>query len=256
MRLVQLTDLHLLESPGGRVRKVDVRAGFERLLRAARRYEPEYYVLTGDLADDGKKGSYEALRELLGDVADQTVVLPGNHDDPTLLRALFRGQEGAPGRVGFTFHAGGWHVIGVDTKVTGRVLGRIGPEQLTWLDRELSAGVEPAILFLHHPPIRVGTHWLDASRLADAEQLGELARQHVRLRIIACGHAHMDFSGRLGGSEVFVTPSTAFQFVAGSWWPRIGGRRGQGTGFRVFDLAEPHSTEVVFADSSTTNPPA
>lgn len=248
MRLVQLTDLHLLANPRGRVRKVDVRAAFARVLHEARGREPDYYVLTGDLADDGKRESYEALREMLREVLDHTVVLPGNHDDPSLLRTFFPSSVGAPGRVGFTFHAGGWQVIGLDTKVAGRVLGRIGPEQSSWLDAELSSSGEPAIVFLHHPPIRVGTRWLDPSRLADAERLSELARKHLRLRVIACGHAHMDVSGRLGGADVFVTPSTAFQFVAGSWWPRITGHDGQGTGFRLFDLAETHATEVVPMD--------
>ncbi len=249
MRLAQLTDLHLLANPRGRVRGVDVRAAFDRALGAARRCEPDHYVLTGDLAEDGKRASYEALREMLGDVADRTVVLPGNHDDPSLLRESFPSSRGAPGRIGFTFRAGGWHVLGIDTKVRGRVLGRVGPDQLIWLDRELSAGDEPAIVFLHHPPIRLGTRWIDASGLSDARLLCALSRKHTRLRVIACGHAHMDATGRLGAAEVFVTPSTAFQFVAGSWWPRIVNARGHGAGFRLFDLAKTYSTNVVLADA-------
>lgn len=248
MRLAQLTDVHMLEDPRGRVRGVDVRAGFERALSAARRALPDIYVLTGDLAEDAKARSYEALRELLGADLDKVLVLPGNHDEPSRIRSIFPRCSGAAGRVGFSVDAGGWRLLGVDTRVKGRVLGRIGEGQLRWLDEELSGGEEPAILFLHHPPIRVGTHWIDASGLADATELGQLSRKHARLRVMACGHAHMDVSGKLGAAEVFVTPSTAFQFVPGSLWPRIAGRSGQGTGLRLFDLAETCRTEVIAAD--------
>lgn len=251
MRVIQLTDLHLVGSPRGRVRGVAVHAAIARALRAAETLSPDYYVLSGDLADDGKPASYEVLGKLLGDAAKRTLFLPGNHDSPTRLRMSLGASFGAPGRVGFSIRAGGWHLLGVDTKVSRRVLGTIGKGQLDWLREELASSNEPAILFLHHPPIRLGTHWLDPSRLTDADALAAVSRAHPRLRVVACGHAHMNARGRLGSADVFVTPSPTFQFVKGSLLPRAVGKDGKGAGFRLFDLSETYRTDVVFVDGTT-----
>jgi len=245
MRVAQLTDLHLVESPRGRVWGVRVHAAVAHALEAAKALAPDYYVLSGDLTNDGKAGSYRALADLLDEARERTLFLPGNHDSPARLRSLLGASLGAPDRVGFSLEAGGWHLLGVDTKVKGRIRGTIGKEQLAWLARELASSTEPAILFLHHPPIRLGTPWLDPSRLTDADALADVSRAHPRLRVIACGHAHMNARGRLGNADVFVTPSPTFQFVQGSLLPRAVGTDGTGAGFRLFELGATCRTDVV-----------
>ena len=228
--------------PARRVAGLDVRSAFARALDRVRKEQPDYLVLTGDLAQDKAPQTYQALRELLGELLDRTLVLPGNHDDPKRVRAAFPTCTGAPDKVGFSIRSGGWHLLGIDTHVPRRVLGRVGAAQLAWLAAELEAGTEPAIVFLHHPPIVVGTWWLDASRLEDAAPLAALLESHPRVQAVVCGHAHMDAAGRLGHAQVLVTPSTAYQFVAGALWPRV---QRDGSAFRMFDLGEKLRTEVV-----------
>jgi Icc protein len=110
-------------------------------------------------------------------------------------------------------------VIGLDTLEAGRVCGNLGDEQRDWLSQELSRSEKPTLLFMHHPPMRVGTWWLDKDLLRDLVPFETQVRRSPVVAIFA-GHVHQEAEGHLGPVPVFATPSTAYQFPPRSWWPR------------------------------------
>lgn len=237
MRIVQLTDLHLTAAPGGRSWRTDVWTNFHRTLDHVRREIGvlDLLVLTGDLANQRRPETYARLREAVSEWVDRLRVLPGNHDDREMVRAAFgdRLLQG-PASVNFVAELGAFRLIGLDTLRRFRVHGLLGDEQLAWLERELAQSATPAVLFMHHPPIRVGTWWLDKDLLRDHEKL-RVVVQKGPVRAVFCGHVHQESSGRLGNADVYTTPSTAYQFLPRSLLPGSVRRTAQ-PGFRVIDL--------------------
>jgi 3',5'-cyclic AMP phosphodiesterase CpdA len=90
-RIVQLTDLHLTAADGGRSWRADVWGSLRRALEHVRSAlgRVDQLVLTGDLANQRRPETYERLREAVDEWADRLRVLPGNHDDREMVRAVF-----------------------------------------------------------------------------------------------------------------------------------------------------------------------
>jgi Icc protein len=237
-RIVQLTDLHLTKAPDGRTRGVDVWENLRNVLAQVRRDlgPVDLMVLTGDLANERRPETYARLRETVGEWIDRLRVVPGNHDHREMVRAAFgdRLLRGA-GTLNFVEEVGAFRILGLDTLRPRRIHGRLGETQLRWLREELGRSSAPALLFMHHPPVSVGTWWLDRDLLRDHDALREIVR-HTPVHAFFCGHVHQPCSGGFGGADVWTTPSTAYQFLPGSLLPAS--LRSAAPAFRVIDLEE------------------
>jgi len=244
-RIVQLTDLHLTSAPDGRSWRADVWTNLRRALEHVRTEvgSIDLLVLTGDLANQRRPETYARLREVVDEWGDRVRVLPGNHDNREMVRAAF-GDRLMPGSatLNFVVPLGELRVIGLDTLRPWRVHGRLGAPQLAWLAGELRRSETPTILFMHHPPIRVGTWWLDKDLLRDHDELRAIVESSP-VRAFFCGHVHQESRGRFGGADVWTTPSTAYQFPPHALLP---GSRRTPPAFRVIDLDGPRiDTHVV-----------
>lgn len=212
--VLQLSDLHIFADPSERLGGVPTNETFAEVLAFIDANEPfDHLVLTGDLAQDEALPTYEKLREMLGPRLDRTWIVPGNHDEREHLRRAFADRVPATGPITFAFDAGPWRVLGLDTHVPGQVSGRLGPDQLDWLDTELAAEpARPCLVFCHHPPVPVGVGWLDRLSLEAPHALLARIRDNGHFRALACGHVHRESKCTVGGARVYTTPSTAFQF--------------------------------------------
>ena len=246
VRIVQLTDLHLTSAPDGRSWGANVWTNFRRVLDHVRREIKNFdlLVLTGDLANQRRSETYAQLRDAVGEWADRLRVLPGNHDNRDMVRAAFGdGLLSDRSTLNFVAPLGNFRLIGLDTLRPWRVHGRLGDDQLAWLVAALRQSNTPAILFMHHPPIRVGTWWLDKDLLRDHERFRSIV-QGSPVRAIFTGHVHQESSGNFADVRVFTTPSTAYQFRPGAFIP--GSTLRSPPAFRVIDLdAERIDTHVV-----------
>lgn len=234
-RIVQLTDLHLTAAPDGRSWRAKVWTNLRRALEHVRTEigSIDLLVLTGDLANQRRPETYARLREAVDGWGDRLRVLPGNHDNREMVRGAFgdRLMEGSAS-LNFVARLGDFRLIGLDTLRPWRVHGRLGEKQLAWLAGELRQSATPAILFMHHPPIRVGTWWLDKDLLRDHEELRKIV-EGSPVRAFFCGHVHQESTGRFGSAEVWTTPSTAYQFPPHALLP---GSKRTPPAFRVIDL--------------------
>lgn len=220
-KILQLTDLHLMADPAATLKGIRTRDTLTDVLQAIRvggqadGSDFDYLLLTGDLAHDEQLATYEALRDLLGDWLPRCRLIPGNHDDRTLIRAVFPELVSTSTEfINFSFDTAGWRLIGLDSHVDGETYGRITRSQLQWLATELSSHIaQPTILFVHHPPVPVHSSWLDDLGLRDAEALLEVVRSFPQVRVICTGHVHQEFSETLDRVQILTSPSTGLQFV-------------------------------------------
>ena len=216
-RILQLSDVHRFADPDERLFGIPTRELFEDVLEHVERsgLRPDHVVVTGDHTHDELPETYAAVREELAPFLDRLWLVPGNHDDRALLRAAFDDRipaDGA-GRVTFSFRAGDWLCLGLDTQVPGVAGGRIGAEQVDWIRTQLDEHrPHAAVLFMHHPPVELGLAWLDRIGLEDADLLQGLLVDEPRVRLVCCGHVHHESSHRVGSAEVVTVPSTGLQF--------------------------------------------
>jgi 3',5'-cyclic-AMP phosphodiesterase len=216
-QILQLSDLHPFADPDERLFGIPTRELLTEVLAhvQASGLRPDHVVVTGDHTHDELPETYAAVRELLEPFLDRLWLLPGNHDDRAVLRAAFDDRipvDGA-GRITFSFRAGDWLCLGLDTHVPGAVSGRIGADQVGWIREQLDQhGPRAAVLFMHHPPVELGLAWLDRIGLEDARLLQDLLAEEPRIRLVCCGHVHHESSNRLGAAEIVTVPSTGLQF--------------------------------------------
>lgn len=223
--ILQLTDLHLFADRSTLLKGVRPWESLARVLETirTRNIEFDHLVLTGDLTHDGQRETYEQLREALGARADRTWAIPGNHDERAHFAQVFNvstaraAPRGPSGRVTFSFAAANWRVLGLDTLVPAELRGELGGEQLDWLEEELArhAG-SPTLIFLHHPPVDVGSAWLDKIGLTDREPFCRLIGSSPQVKLLGCGHIHQEFEARIGSATLLAEPSTSVQFRPGT----------------------------------------
>lgn len=215
-RLVQFTDLHWYTDPAGEYRGMNTRASFTRVLAAARaeRWPPDALLMSGDLVDDGSAEGYRALAETLAPLGMPALCIPGNHDAPSALNAL-TGHTHM--RVGGQHRIGAWQVCLLNTFIPDDACGRIAPAQLATLDKALARDPRrPALVVLHHPPVPVGSRWLDGVALLEPARLFETLDRHANVRAVVFGHVHQQHEGERRGVRILGTPSTCVQFTTHS----------------------------------------
>lgn len=237
MRIIQISDLHVMVDPLAEVRDICTRARFDKVWAAVRREQPEatLLIVTGDLTHDEKLETYQTLRQQFADWIPKLRIVPGNHDDREIMRQVFADRiQVVAGRNTFVETVGGWRLIGLDSHVPGKLHGELGSAQLEWLEQQLALGPEqPVGLFLHHPPINVNSPWMDAIKLVDADALLSLVQRYPAVRIISCGHLHHERSEFAGALSFFITPSTGVQFRPETEKLEVDTVN---PGYRVFDL--------------------
>jgi Icc protein len=221
-------------------------------------------LVTGDIE------AFATLRRELEErgVLNRTLVLAGNHDDSANLCTVFpdachQEQELIIPKHQ-TFFAdslkrpdGGkvaWRLLGLDSSH-----GKVYEAQLRRVETEFNdtrlAGM-PTLLFVHHPPVKVGSYWDDRSgTLRNTNELAAALQTDNgslrRLRAIFCGHVHWEGKAELGrrweGDEiapvpVHSTPATSKQYGPSVWdfsrseWLWRYQYRDYSTGYRVIEL--------------------
>lgn len=131
---------------------------------------PDAVVVKGDLTNLGTEDEYEQFLDAYGRLGPHVHHVRGNHDgmiDPTL------GVEGAP----YALDLPGVTLAVLDTVIPGIERGRVGREQLAWLDDLAARTSGPVLVFGHHQcwnvesgdrnPAYFGIHPGDSDALVD-----------------------------------------------------------------------------------------
>jgi len=213
--LVQISDIHLTAG-GPLLPGVSPRDNLVAALRLldTTGIQPDVFLLTGDLADDGEAACYDDLAGLLGQAASRSgasvIYVPGNHDERgTFHRHLLGGSGGGP--VNQTHWRDGLRIIALDSTIPGESHGVLDDQTLGYLRAELrTAAPDGTVLALHHPPIPSPIQPMAQIALRDPERLRD-AIVGSDVRIVLCGHNHHEALGTLGPVPVWVCPAIAYR---------------------------------------------
>lgn len=208
--LIQLSDTHLFANPVEVQHGWRTQASFESVLTDIRAQLPDALLVSGDLVDDGSTDGYSRLASALHKLQVPVCYLPGNHDDPQCMQTAFAPLgESAPARLVL----GSWQILLLDDHLPGSDAGHVPQEQLDQLAYWLVRHREPALIAVHHPPVSVGSRWLDATGLRNGPTLLRLASLYPQVRAIVCGHIHQELDMTVNGVRILAAPSTCRQFL-------------------------------------------
>jgi 3',5'-cyclic AMP phosphodiesterase CpdA len=222
MKILQLSDVHLTRDDGPNRDGLDGGAALRGLLaELAGLRDLDAIVVTGDIADDGSREAYARIRELLGGFAGERGAVvcyaTGNHDERAAFaeelgsgheqpEAVYQGPRGERAAVSTV---AGWRLVTLDTLVPGKAYGSLDRHQFDWLATVLATPAEHGtVLAFHHPPIAMDDEFQQALKLQDAKELAEAIRD-TDVRVILCGHYHLQLTGSIGQATVWVTPGVA-----------------------------------------------
>ncbi len=176
---------------------------------------PDVLVVTGDVADHGLPEEYVEARAWLERWDGPLAVCPGNHD----VRDAFVAGLGVPSRTVVETRGARFVMLDslIDADDTGRVdPGRLGDDQLAWLEARLAEDAGPTYVCLHHPPTTIDLELMDPIRLLDGAAAEAVLARHPHVVATLVGHAHTmaatTFAGRpllIGGGVVSTVTADA-----------------------------------------------
>jgi Icc protein len=254
LRLLHITDTHLHADPAGRLRGVNTYRTLGAVLdcAAANLRRPDAVLVTGDIAQDETEAAYQHFARLIARIDAPVWCLPGNHDAPDFMaRALARPPLHYQG----TLHRPPWCVILLNSFLAGEHGGRLDAAELERLDMMLARHREDHVLLaVHHPPLPVGSRWLDELGLKNSAELLQIVERAPQVRAVLAGHVHQAVDVVRDGVRFLTTPSTCFQFLPQSDAFAVDRRP---PGFRWLDLHADGSlkTEVVWLEADAQTDP-
>lgn len=209
LKVVHITDPHLRADVDAVLHGWHVNDAWRRIVNDAMTRHPDadLWALTGDLVDDESATGYARMNNDLVALNCPVIALAGNHDDP---QAMQHELKQAHVHKGITLS--GWQLHALDSHVDGSDAGCLGAERIERLRNTLNADKRPAALFIHHPPVRVNSAWMDAIGLSDRAALCQLIQSQPHVAAVICGHAHQAFETHIDNTVCWITPSTMRQF--------------------------------------------
>ena len=211
--MVQVTDCHVSKDPQQNYRGINPHRTLVSLMGRVSELKPDLVLATGDLSEDGSRGSYRLLQEYLNLPGVPVLALPGNHDDPALLAEAFPGSP--VDSIAVSEH-GPWQLIRLNSCLPGKPEGLIGSKALDDLEGILSDQQSRLrIIAVHHHPVPTGSPWIDKYPLLEPECLLQLIDQQPDIQAVIYGHIHHVFESRRNMSMMLGGPSSAINSLVG-----------------------------------------
>jgi len=173
---------------------------------------PEFIIHTGDLTHSSKPEEFDTVQQILkGAHAKEIFYVPGEHDTSIDdgKQYLARFGKGTKGTGWYSFNHKGVHLVGLNNVTQTEGMGKIGDEQLEWLESDLK-GVStstPVVLFAHIPLWSIYPDW--GWSTSDSERAMSYLKRFGSVTILN-GHIHQIMQKVEGNATFHTAMSTAF----------------------------------------------
>jgi len=208
---VQISDSHIgFNKPANPDVNATLQAAVDKI--NGLEHQPDLLIHTGDLSHLAKAGEFDTMDQILKGLRTKSMFYaPGEHDvtgdDGKLYMERF--GKAAVGKGWQSFDHKGVHFIGLNNVVQLEGLGKIGPEQLEWLKKDVAgkSASTPIVVFAHIPLWSVYPEW--GWGTSDSEQALALLKRFGSITVLN-GHIHQVMQKVEGNVTFHSAMSTAF----------------------------------------------
>jgi 3',5'-cyclic-AMP phosphodiesterase len=173
---------------------------------------PDVVILSGDLVDCGSAEEYAFAREMLAEIRQPLLMIPGNHDEREAFRKAFPDHAYLSRSGPLHFVAddlGPVRIIGLDVTIPGAHHGDMDDAGVAWLDDALARSPDrPTLIMMHQPPFASGIPYIDKYNCRRGDRLADVVARYPAVERIVCGHIHRFMQVRFGGTMLCTSPST------------------------------------------------
>jgi len=217
--VVQITDTHVVERGTLLYGMADTARHLAETVSEinAMRPLPDMVLITGDLVEHPGPATYSHFHDLIEPLEMPVYLMPGNHDDPEIMWGYFRHTPMFPAKpphFQYVIEHNPFRILMLNSHLDNSELPCYGPRRLQWLDEQLAASDLPALIAIHHPPMKTGIGFIDMVGAEWYEGIAEVLQRHPQVLKVICGHGHLDLQGRLGNIPVQMVGSIAHQLIA------------------------------------------
>jgi Icc protein len=214
MLIAQITDTHIVRKGTHWLsfRETETEERLRRVVCALNTLvpRPDVVVLTGDATNDGTEAQYLHFKELLSDLQIPLYVIPGNHDCREPMRQAFNEHLPEKGFLQYVVDHFPLRLVFLDTLVEGKSHGEICQERFAALQSQIvNRDEKPTLLFMHHPPLSIGTKLFDEIACLVPSGFEEFISTQKSIVGLFCGHYHHLCVTSFGKKLAFLAPSVA-----------------------------------------------
>jgi Icc protein len=245
LKIAQISDLHI--GPEDILYNgIDVRVNFLKSLKVALKKNPDYIVLSGDLAIDfGEIEAYYWVKGEMDKCGVPYLVMSGNHDSVERMKKVFHFEDKLYQNMlcyRFDF-LNKYPAFFLDSEPDV-----IAEDQLVWLLEETKKIEGEALLFIHHPPTLCDHKFMDRKfPLRNISMVQKYLLEIPNISHIMVGHYHFAKTVPIDGNKtVLVAPATQMQISPNNPDFEYGDKR---PGFRFIEWDGSHlKSEVIMVD--------
>ena len=208
---VQISDSHIgFNRPANTDVNGTMKAAIDKI--NALSVQPEFLIHTGDLTHQAKPEEFDAMDQILKSArAKDVFYVPGEHDTSVDDGKAYLDRYGknTKGKGWYSFDHKGMHFVGLVNVLQLEGMGKLGPDQLNWLEDDLKARSTstPIVVFAHIPLWTVYPDWGwgtqdSAQALAALKRFGSVT--------VLNGHIHQVMQKVEGNLTFHTAMSTAF----------------------------------------------
>tara|TARA_Y100000746_G_C15411951_1_gene410716 strand:+ start:333 stop:1220 length:888 start_codon:yes stop_codon:yes gene_type:complete len=219
IKIIVLTDPHICEE-NQTIIGLNPSLQLKKALKHIKKFHSDAnrLVVTGDLTHAGTKNQYSIFKNIIEGINIPITLLLGNHDNRENFRKVF--SDYPLDSNGFVQSKEAIYknkLIFLDTLAAppyknGQHFGEICKKRLEWIHHEMRLiKNEQIIVFMHHPPFKVGFPGMDEIKLKDSDQFMNLVKAFPNISHLVCGHIHRTISGNIQGKSFSIFKSTCHQ---------------------------------------------
>lgn len=216
LRILHVTDPHLFAEAESSLRGTVTDDTLANVLADYQRsgWTADLIAMTGDVIQDDTAAAYDRFIQHFAPLGLPVYCVPGNHDVRSFMRDALANP---PFHYCASTQIGNWLLTGIDSCLKDEAGGYISDAELGRLESILAeTTAEHIAICLHHPPLPMGSKWLDQVGLKNATEFLNLIARSGKVRAAFFGHVHQAVDEQYESIKIIGTPSTCRQFKPGS----------------------------------------
>jgi Icc protein len=208
---VQISDSHIgFNKPANPDVRGTMKAAIDKINGLAK--QPDFLIHTGDLTHQAKPEEFDDMDQVLQSArAKDVFYVPGEHDTSVDDGKMYLARYGknSKGSGWYSFDHKGVHFVGLVNVLQLEGMGKLGGDQLEWLEKDLRArsASTPVVVFAHIPLWTVYPQWGWGTQ--DSAQALSYLKRFGSVTVLN-GHIHQVMQKVEGNVTFHTAMSTAF----------------------------------------------